>query len=191
MKSVLQLTITAVIVALITSNLLHTESKLDSEQATSVAANRVDGYGEVVQFVDAPHQPRDGSKICVDVTKGGDASELNPGIEKLAKYINIYNAAGNQPASVDIAVVLHGDATLTILNEQTYTERFKTKSNPNLDCLQKLHQAGVQFFVCGQSLTSKGGKPEQVLDFVSTAVSGVTAVVNLQTDGYAYVPLSK
>lgn len=148
-------------------------------------------YGKVVQLPDAPHQPRNNSKIVVDITKGGNPDELNPGIEKVAKFVNIYHGAGKQPATVQIAIVLHGNATLAILNADHYTERFGTKDNPNFDCLHKLHEAGVEIYVCGQSLISEGAKPEQTMVFVDVAVSALTSLVNFQADGYAYVPLLK
>tara|TARA_R110002095_G_scaffold78106_3_gene67229 strand:- start:45278 stop:46276 length:999 start_codon:yes stop_codon:yes gene_type:complete len=148
-------------------------------------------YGKVMPLPDAAQQPRDGSKICVDVTKGGDASKLNPGIEKVARYVNIYQGAGKSPAEVQIAVVLHGDATLCVLNDDVYSRRFGTEGNPNLELLHELHEAGVEIYVCGQSLISKKGKPEDVVVFSDVAVSALTSLVNLQTDGYAYVPLLK
>ena len=52
-----------------------------------------------------------------------------------------------------------------------------------------MHEAGVQIYVCGQALLSKGHKPADAVVFVDVAVSGVTSLVNLQSDGYAYVPL--
>jgi len=148
-------------------------------------------YGKVVRFPNAPQQPRDGSKFVVDVTKGGEPDKLNEAYERVARFVNIYAGAGKQPASARIAVVLHGDATLTILKPEIYADRFGTKGNPNLDCLSKLREAGVEILVCGQALTSKGGKPEEVLEFADVAVSGLTALVNLQQDGYSYVPLLK
>jgi len=54
-----------------------------------------------------------------------------------------------------------------------------------------LHEAGVEIYVCGQSLIGKGGKPEEVVVFSDVAVSALTTLVNLQADGYAYVPLLK
>ena len=60
-----------------------------------------------------------------------------------------------EPAKVDIAIVLHGDATLAVLNADAYAKHFKTTSNPNLDCLRELHEAGVEILVCGQSLIGK------------------------------------
>jgi intracellular sulfur oxidation DsrE/DsrF family protein len=146
-------------------------------------------YGKVVRLPTAEQQPRDGSKIVVDVTKGGDPGELNAAIEKVARFVNIYCGAGKSPAKVNVAVVLHGDATLTALNADAYSKRFETKGNPNLDCLHELHEAGVEILVCGQSLIGKGSKPEEVVVFSEVAVSALTTLVNLQADGYAYVPL--
>jgi intracellular sulfur oxidation DsrE/DsrF family protein len=149
------------------------------------------GYGKVVQLPAAARQPRDGSRIVVDIVRGGELDTLNAAIEKVARFVNIYRGAGRKAASVDIAIVLHGDATLTILKDDAYSERFKTKGNPNLDCLHQLHKAGVEILVCGQSLIGKGSHPEEVVDYCDVAVSALTSLVNLQTDGYAYVPLGK
>ena len=146
-------------------------------------------YGKVVKLPNAAQQPRDGSKIVVDVTKGGKPDELNPAIEKVARFVNIYRGAGKTPAKPEIAIVLHGDATLSVLNSDAYAKRFETTDNPNLDCLHELHEAGVEVFVCGQSLISKGAKPEEVVAYSNVAVSALTSLVNLQADGYAYVPL--
>ena len=151
----------------------------------------IENYGKVVQLPQAAQQPRDGSKICVDLTQGGESDKLNPGIEKLARFVNIYAGAGKQPARLELAVVLHGDATLAALDADSYSKRFRTQGNPNLDCLHTLHEAGVQIYVCGQSLISKEAKPDEVAVFVDVAVSGLTSLVNLQADGYAYFPLLK
>lgn len=159
------------------------------EPIGAAATPVIEGYGAVVQLAGAAHQPRNGAKICVDMTRGGDPAELNPGIQQLAKYVNIYRGAGEQPADVKMAVVLHGDATLTILNGDAYRRHFGTKENPNFDLLHQLHEAGVEFSVCGQSLIRKGAKPDDVVVFTDTAVSALTAIVNLQADGYLYVPL--
>jgi hypothetical protein len=54
-----------------------------------------------------------------------------------------------------------------------------------------LHEAGVAIYVCGQTLVAKDERPEDVAVFVDVAVSALTAIVNLQADGYAYVPIGK
>ncbi|QDV88437.1 DsrE family protein [Stieleria magnilauensis] len=149
----------------------------------------IQGHGSVVRLPHAAHQPRPGTKLLVDLTRGSDPSKLNAAIEKVAKYVNIYAGAGAEPAEVQIAVVFHGDATLAVLDSDAYATEFKVKANPNLDLLHRLHESGVELYVCGQSLISKGSDPEDVAGFVQTAVSALTAVVNLQSDGYAYLPL--
>ncbi len=148
-------------------------------------------YGKVVKLPDSVHQPRNGSKIVVDVTQGGDPDKLNSALEKVCRYVNIYTGAGQTPAIVEIAVVLHGDATLTILRNDIYAARFNTKDNPNLSCLHELNQAGVKVSVCGQSLIGKGAKPTEVSEHAQVAVSALTSLVNLQAEGYSYIPLLK
>lgn len=151
-------------------------------------------YGAVVPLPEAAAQPRAGSKICVDLTAGGDRERLNPAIEKLARYVNLYAGAGKSPAAVEIAVVIHGEATLDVLDDAAYATAFGVKGNPNLKCLRQLKQAGVRFLVCGQSLHGKGADPRQIASIdgepvAALAVSALTAIVNRQGDGYAMVPL--
>jgi len=149
----------------------------------------VQGRGAVFPLPEAAHQPRPGTKLLVDLTRSSPPDELNPAIEKVAKYVNLYAGAGVEPAAVDVAVVIHGDAVSAVLNPAAYRERFDVRANPNLELLRQLHEAGVEMYVCGQSVISDGSSPEDVVVFVQTAVSALTAVANLQQDGYAYVPL--
>lgn len=152
---------------------------------------KIEGHGGVVPLPTAAHQPRSGSKVLVDITSGGDPAKVYPAIEKVARYVNIMAGAGKEPATASIALVFHGEATLAVLNDEAYAAQFQTKQNPNLPLLRALHEEGVAMFVCGQSLAGKGKSGEQVVMFVDTAVSAFTASINLQSDGYAYVPLSQ
>ncbi len=167
----------------------HAVPSADRPVKQSHSRPRIKDYGKVVPLPDAAHQPRTGSRVVVDVTKGGYPEKLNTAIEKAARFVNIYHGAGSQPADVDITVVLHGEATLAVLNPDAYSKRFDTSGNPNLECLNQLHVAGVDICVCGQSLISKGESPDDVVVFAEVAVSALTSLVNLQADGYAYVPL--
>ena len=164
----------------------------DSTSAPATPTNPViPKYGSVVRLPNAAHQPRQGTKVLIDVTRGSEPAELNAAIEKVAKYLNIYAGAGEKPMKGQFAVVFHGDATLAVLNADAYSAKFKTKGNPNLDLLHQLHEQGVELFVCGQTLLNKEAKPEEVAVFIDTAVSALTVVVNLQSDGYAHVQLGK
>ena len=150
---------------------------------------RVAEQGKVVRLPDAVDQPRDGSKICVDITAGGPAEKVNSSIEKVARFVNIYAGAGRKPADVRITVILHGSATLTALSTQAYAEKFQLDRNPNLPLFRKLKEAGVELLVCGQAIRHQKISPDDIADEVSVAVSALTVNVNRQMDGYAFIPL--
>ena len=152
----------------------------------------IQGHGAVVQLPRAAQQPRSGTRLLIDITKRkAIRTKLNAAIEKVAKYVNLYSGGGAEPASAQFAMVFHGDATLAVLNPDAYSAEFDTPNNPNLPLLRSLHEAGVEMYVCGQTLLAKQKRPEDVVVFVETAVSALTAVVNLQSDGFAYVPQLK
>lgn len=150
---------------------------------------RIKEFGKVVKLPNAVDQPRDGSKLCVDVTGGGAADSINPAIEKVARYINIFAGAGKKPANVRITIILHGKATLTALNDEAYAKKFQTDGNPNIPLFAKYKEAGVEILVCGQSLAHSGQSQDEVADEVGVAVSALTVNVNRQLDGYAVVQL--
>lgn len=149
----------------------------------------IEGHGAVVRLPGAADQPRDGSKICVDITKGGPTDKVNPAIEKVARFVNIYAGAGKDSATVKISVILHGDATLTGLNDKAYASRFNTDGNPNLPLIRKLRQAGVEMLVCGQALAHKKASETEMDSSVDVAVSALTVNVNRQQNGFAFIPL--
>ncbi|PQO25272.1 hypothetical protein C5Y96_25550 [Blastopirellula marina] len=150
---------------------------------------KIKNHGGVISLPGAAHQPRSGTKIAVDVTQSSEPNVLNPAIEKVARFVNLYAGGGKESATVEIALVFHGGATLAVLNDDAYKSTYQTEGNPNLALLRDLHHAGVQMYVCGQSLHGKGKTPDDVAVFVDTAVSALTTNVNLQSDGYTYIPL--
>ena len=54
--------------------------------------------------------------------------------------------------------------------------------------MAKLKEAGVEIFVCGQALAHHGFATSEVAPEVKVAVSAATVNINLQMDGYAYIP---
>ena len=150
---------------------------------------KISDYGKVVRLPEAAAQPRSGSRICVDLTAGGPRDAINPGVEKLARYVNIYAGAGREAADVKIAVILHGQATPVALDDDAYAREFKTGGNPNLPLIRELRKADVEFLVCGQSLVGSGFSQVEVAPQIDVAVSALTANVNFQSDGWAFIPL--
>ena len=149
----------------------------------------VAGYGGVVPLPKAAEQPRKGAKVVFDVTADAKPADANKGLERAARLLNLYGAAGLKAEDVKVVVVLHGEATKAALTDAAYKTRFGAEANPNLPLIRALKKAGVEVFVCGQALAYKGIKGSEVAGDVPVAVAALTVVVNRQGDGYAYVPV--
>ena len=72
-----------------------------------------------------------------------------------------------------IAAVLHGAALKNALSHQAYASRYGSE-NPNLDLLMELHQAGVLFYACGQSMGFSGISKSELASLVKVAFSAMT-----------------
>jgi intracellular sulfur oxidation DsrE/DsrF family protein len=148
----------------------------------------VPGHGGVVRLPRAAEQPRKGAKVVFDITADAKPGEVNGGLERVARLLNLYGAAALTARDVKVAAVLHGEADKAVLNDAAYAARFKVAANPSLPLIRDLKKAGVEVFVCGQSLHKLGFKLKEVAKGVPVADSALLVLVNKQTDGYAYVP---
>ena len=128
--------------------------------------------------------PRPQVEDDADATPG----EGNKGVEQVARRLNRDGAAGRTARDVKVAAVLHGEADKSVLSDAAYSARFKVAANPNLPLIRDLKKAGVEVFVCGQSLHELGFKAEEVAKEVPVADSALLVLVNKQNDGYAYIP---
>lgn len=145
------------------------------------------GYGGVAQVERATERPRSGAKVVLDVTAGGDAAKVNKGLDRAARLLNLYGLAGMQAKDVSVAVVLHGDATAAVLNDEFYAARFNVEKNPNGPLISALRKAGVEIFVCGQALNYKGFAESTVIPDVGIADAALSVLINRQNDGYAFL----
>ena len=149
----------------------------------------IPNYGGVVPLPKAAEQPRKGVKVIFDITADAKATDVNKGLERVARLLNLYGSAGLKASDVKIALVLHGEATKSILNDETYKAKFGGEKNPNLPLIRELRKVGVELFVCGQALHYKGFDESEVVEGVSVASAALTVIVNRQSDGYSYIPV--
>lgn len=158
------------------------------EKGAELAFPIIADYGGVVPLKDAAEQPRAGAKVVFDATADAKPGEVNKALERVARLLNLYGAAGLKAADVKAAIVLHGEATESVLTDAAYKSRFEIERNPNLPLIRELRKAGVEVFVCGQALNYKGFAQDEVADEVAVAAAALTVIVNKQADGYAYAP---
>ena len=148
----------------------------------------IPGHGGVVPLPRAAEQPRKGARAVFDITADAGPGAVNKGLDQVARLLNLYGAAGLTARDVQIAAVLHGEADKAVLSDAAYAARFKIAANPNLPLIRDLKKAGVEVFVCGQSLHELGFKAEEVAEEVPVADAALLVLVNKQMEGYAYIP---
>jgi intracellular sulfur oxidation DsrE/DsrF family protein len=123
-------------------------------------------------------------RAVFDVAQSPDANDqLNPRIESLARFLNMQARAGVKPEQVKLALVVHGPAAKDLLSNAAYKARFGV-DNPNVPLLAALQARSVRVIVCGQTAAHKGFKREEFARGVQVALSAMTAMVALQSEGY-------
>lgn len=160
-----------------------------STSSPEMAFSRIAKYGGVADVANAVDPPRPDAKVVFDIAAEGAADAVHPGIESVARYVNLHAAAGHASAGLKISAVLHGGATNAALTDAAYKEHLEVDRNPNADLISKLREAGVEVLVCGQSLARKGYSTEEVSKEMHVAVSAMTVVVNRQQDGFALISI--
>lgn len=145
--------------------------------------------GGVLPRPNAAEQPRVGVKVVVDATADSTPAEVNKGLDRVARLLNLYGVAKLKADDIKITVVLHGEATKSILNDASYLKRFQIEQNPNVPLIRELQKAGVEVLVCGQALNYKGFPDSEVVDGVPIAAAALTVIINKQADGYSYLPV--
>jgi len=153
-------------------------------------------HGGTVVLPKAEHQPRQDSKVLLDITAADKSGSVLKGFDRAALILNQFTQAGaGTKNGLRMAIVLHGPATKAVLSHEAYAKHTNsylkdkgTTKNPDLELISQLNQAGVQIYVCGQALAHQGYAMTEVAPEVKVAVSAVSVNINLQMDGYAYLP---
>ncbi len=143
------------------------------------------GKHAVVEGVKFEHDQQ--FKVVFDITGGAEAGELNRNINSLARFLNMHVENGVPQSNIQLAMVLHGAATLDLLTDKAYQQR-KNTLNGNIALINALTEKGVKIFVCGQSAAAHGIKNREFLPGVEVALSAMTANAMLQQQGYTLNP---
>ncbi|WP_024607317.1 DsrE family protein [Pseudoalteromonas sp. TAB23] len=126
-------------------------------------------------------------KIAFDVGDGAKKGEQNNSINSLARFINMHVAHGVKPDNIQLALVVHGSASVDVLANSEYKERFKA-DNKNQSLIKQLLVNNTVVYVCGQSATHYKVAPEQLIEGVQMSLSAMTAHAQLQQQGYTLNP---
>ncbi len=146
----------------------------------------IQNYGEVyeIENISFPIDTSMDFKVVFDIMESPEApGELNRQIETVARFLNMHGQNGVNTDQLNVYMVFHNEATKDIMADEAYMESFHT-GNPNAGLLNDLMDAGVQVILCGQSSKARKVPVSEVLPGVKLALSAMTALVQLQEEGY-------
>ena len=115
-----------------------------------------------------------------------DPSMLNSQINTLARFLNMHAQAGVPKENLKVAGVLHNKASKDALNNETYKEKYGVK-NPNIPLLNALEEAGVDIYMCGQSINARGLDRKRLAKPIQVGLSAMTIILSLQSEGYQLI----
>ncbi len=126
-------------------------------------------------------------KVVFDVLDSpGKGDGINRQLETVARFLNMHVRAGKDRSSLQVALVVHGAAATDLLKPGAYQERFG-KSNPNTELIEALLREDVAVILCGQSANHRNIQPASLIPGVKLSLSAMTALVQLQNDGYQLI----
>ena len=126
-------------------------------------------------------------KVAFDVADAAEKGAQNNKMNSLARFINMHIAHGVKPENIQLALVVHGGASVDVLENSFYKQRFDS-DNKNQQLISQLLAHNTVVYVCGQSATHMKVKQQQLIPGVQMALSAITAHAQLQQQGYTLNP---
>ncbi|HJS54476.1 MAG TPA: DsrE family protein [Chitinophagaceae bacterium] len=149
----------------------------------------IKSYGSVYHIPNAAHKPdpKINYKIIVELTENAAKPDsLNEYLEAIATLINLHAAEGVPKENIHVVVVLRKMATYAVFGNEMFKEKFKA-DNPNLELLKELHDAGTEFYVCGQTMVKRNISETKLVPQAKVASSVLTAITTYQLKGYTMI----
>jgi intracellular sulfur oxidation DsrE/DsrF family protein len=130
-------------------------------------------------------------KVAIDVYEGiKDSTRINSAVSEIARTYNLLIANGTPEKNLEVAVVIHGGAVDAFFTNEAYMKTFGIE-NPNLPLIEAMHEQGIKFYVCSQSLGFKNYPPGLMAAPVEIALSAKTALITLDQMGYSYLNVNE
>jgi intracellular sulfur oxidation DsrE/DsrF family protein len=178
----------AAIFVMSASAIAHAES---GDAADFWSTPAIHDYGKIHYVANAAFKPdpKRSYKIIFSLTLPSQApDQVNIALDRVARTVNLYVAAGVPLSHLKFVAVAYGPATPLALDDAHYRMKFGT-SNPNLPLIQALKRAGITVSVCAQAVAQMNFKYDWIANDVTLALSGLTTITTLETEGYVLMPL--
>lgn len=157
-------------------------SGLMAQEAKYPIIKNFGGIYEIPNSVDPV--PDTEYNIVIDLkTLQRDKASLNPGLNNVARMMNLHGLGGVKAEDLNVAVVIHGGATDLVIDNKAYQKRYEL-DNPNLELINTLKEAGVELYVCGQSLIAREYAFDEVNTRIKKGLSMLTVFTTYMNTGY-------
>lgn len=146
----------------------------------------VKGFGGIYEIPEATELPDPSSeiKIIIDlVSAAEDPTEINFMVNNIARMINLHGLGGIPHENIHVKVAVHGGAIFSLLEHESYKALYGV-DNPNLAVYDALKAAGVEIYVCGQSLIARNIEIQDIWDGSEIALSMFTTLTKYIPEGY-------
>ncbi len=149
-------------------------------------------YGAIQPLPDAALKPDKTLKykVIFGVTRvSKEKNKVNPGLDQVARFINVMASVGIKPRDMELIVVIHGRATPVVLENAMFRVKYLV-DNPNLKLIKDLKKAGVKVYACGQALAERKLSRDWVNPEINIALSAAEVILAFQLRGYICVPFA-
>ena len=152
-------------------------------------ASPIPNFGKITSLPNAAMQPdpKVDYRVAFNITKAAARpDQVNPSLEKVARYINLLAAGGVHPSKGNVVAVVHGPATDVALKNNAFQRKHGGR-NPNIPLIEALGKAGVEVHVCGQALASQQIPQADVFKGVTVDLSALVTLTTLQQKGWSVI----
>jgi|AntRauTorckE6833_2_1112554.scaffolds.fasta_scaffold01687_10 intracellular sulfur oxidation DsrE/DsrF family protein len=145
----------------------------------------IENFGGIYEIPDSVNPDSEMEyNIVIDLkTLQRDKASLNPGLNNVARMMNLHGLGGVKAENLNVAVVIHGGATDLVINNEAYQKRYEL-NNPNLKLIDTLKEAGVEIYVCGQSLIARQYGFDELNPQISKGLSMLTVFTTYMNKGF-------
>jgi intracellular sulfur oxidation DsrE/DsrF family protein len=128
-------------------------------------------------------------KGVFEINAGGDfQGSVNEQLGTVARFYNLHVRHGVPEKRVQAAAVFHGMGWTALLTDAAFAKRYGGKPNPSRRLTEELLEHGAQLILCGQTAGARGIGREELIPGVKVAISAMTALNVLQSQGYQFNP---
>lgn len=161
-----------------------------SAQSLEWTTPTIPGYGKIKNFPNVAERPIPGMeyKLVWAINSDAQREGVNRTLWSVARVVNLLSAGGVPRDDIDIVIVLYGPAIDAGLTNDAYAAGHDGAANPNLELMGALHEFGVKFYACGQTMAGNDIAESDLNEFTEMSLSAQIVLTNYALQGYVTMP---